>query len=282
MATAASAQRGQPMNTEALPSDLAAWITLARPLLAALPRFVAAFLVLPLLTRAVVPAQIRLAFLLVLVLVAYPGLAARFTSISNDWALWQWLGFLVKEVFIGALIGYAMGMSLWALTAVGDLIDTQAGFNNAQIFDPFGGHPRGPVSVLLTQLGVLLFVGFGGLQVFMQLLYESLLLWPPTSFWPDIGAAFRDFAVATAGSMLEIAVRLAAPVIAALLVVELGIGLINRAAPQLNAFYFSMPIKAVTSLLVLALLMAHLVDVMRQRFTDSERLLPALDRVWRR
>lgn len=259
-------------------SSLSSLHTLAYPALGVLPRFMAAFMVLPLLTKAIVPQQIRIGLMIVLALVAVPGMAVPFAKI--DWTMWQWSGFMVKEVFIGALIGYAMGMVLWILAAMGDLMDTQAGYTNAQIFDPYGGHPRGPISVLMSQLGGLLFVGFGGLEVFIQLLYESLLLWPPESFMPDLGNAFRDFAIATSGSLLEVAARLAAPVIGALLMVELGIGLINRAAPQFNAFYFSMPIKAVTSLLVLALLMAHLVDVVRQNINDSKRMLPALDRVW--
>ena len=259
-------------------SSLSSLTTLAYPALWVLPRFMAAFMVLPLLTKAVVPRQVRIGLMIVLALVAVPGMAVPFAKI--DWTMWQWSGFMVKEVFIGALIGYAMGMVLWILAAMGDLMDVQAGYTNAQIFDPYGGHPSGPLSVLMSQLGGLLFVGFGGLEVFMQLLYESLLLWPPESFMPDLGNSFRDFAIVTSGSLLEVAARLAAPVIGALLIVELGIALINRAAPQFNAFYFSMPIKAVTSLLVLALLMAHLVDVVRQNINDSKRMLPALDRVW--
>ncbi|MBA3624372.1 MAG: flagellar biosynthetic protein FliR [Methylibium sp.] len=130
-------------------------------------------MVLPLLTRTIVPRQIRIAFMLILVLVAFPGLAVSFPKV--DWNMWQWIAFVLKEMFIGGLIGYSMGMVLWALTAIGELMDVQAGYTNAQIFDPYGNHSAGPLSVLMSQLGVLLFVGFGGLQVFMQLLYESLL-----------------------------------------------------------------------------------------------------------
>ncbi len=257
---------------------MSALLTLFYPLLAGVPRFATAFMVLPLLTRTIVPRQIRIAFMLILVLVAFPGLAVSFPKV--DWNMWQWIAFVLKEMFIGGLIGYSMGMVLWALTAIGELMDVQGGYTNARIFDPYGNHSAGPLSVLMSQLGVLLFVGFGGLQVFMQLLYESLLLWPPASFSPDLSGAVRDFAIATSGTLLEVAVRLAAPVLGVLLLIELGIGLINRAAPQLNAFYFSMSIKAVAGLLVLALLMTHLVDVVRQQFRDSEGLLRDLDRVW--
>jgi type III secretion protein T len=178
-------------------------------------------------------------------------------------------------------VGYAVGIILWAIAAIGDLIDLQSGFQNAQIFNPFAGQPGGPFGALLTQIGVLLFIGYGGLHVFLQLLFESLLLWPPASFTPDLSNAVRDFSIATSGTFLEIATRLAAPVIGVLLIVELGIGLINRAAQELNTFYFSMPIKALTAILMLALMLSHLVDVVRAAIGESSGLIQKLDSVWR-
>jgi type III secretion protein T len=254
-------------------------IELSYPLLAGLPRFGAAFLILPLLAKTTAPRQIRIGFLIVMVAVAYPNLAFSFSNI--DWNMGDWMLFILKEMLIGGLIGYSMGLILWILTAVGELIDLQAGMTNSQIFNPFGQKESGPFSVLLTQIGVLLFVGFGGMHVFLQLLYESLVLWPPSSFLPDVSNAFKDFSLVTSGSLLETAVRLASPVIAVLLIVEMGIGLVNRAATQINAFYFSMPIKAVTALLMLALLLTHMVDVVRQSFEQSSSLLPVLDKALR-
>lgn len=257
-------------------NDLSAHIA---PLLAALPRFIAAFAVLPLLRPAVVPLHVRNGLMLVLAILAYPGMEAPFARI--DWSLWQWAGFALKEVFIGATIGYTMAIALWALGAVGELMDVQAGFANAQIFDPFGGHAGGPFSLLMSQLGVLFFIGFGGLHVMLQLLYESLLLWPPASFTPELSKAFGDLAIGASGSVLEWAARLASPVIGALLLVDFGLGLINRAAPQFNAFYFSMPVKALVSLLVVALMLAHLVDVVRPMMVDdAHQWMPNLDRAW--
>lgn len=267
------------MNASAPLTELAGLVTLVHPLLAGLPRMGMALLVIPLLPAGLIPRRLRGGLIIALALPVYPLLASTMPAV--DWSAGQWMAYVLKESCIGALIGYSMGLLLWALTCAGELIDVQAGFNNAQIFDPFAGHPAGPVSVLMTQLGVLLFVALGGLHVFLQLLYESLQLWPPSSAYPDLGlAGLRDLAASGSGSLLELATRLAAPVIAVLLIVELGIGLINRAAPQLNAFYFAMPIKAVAALLMLALCLAHLVDVFRSQIEASQGLLEPLDRVW--
>jgi type III secretion protein T len=264
---------------EGVSAHLTDMVRLLHPALATLPRFGAAFLVLPLLTKSTVSRQIRIGFSLVLAAVAYPQVTATFSV--SDWGPAQWTLYTLKEIFIGGLVGYAMGVMLWAIAAIGDLMDLQSGFQNAQIFNPFGGQPAGPFSALCTQLGVLLFIGYGGLHVFLQLLYESLLLWPPASFTPNVSSAMRDFGIAASSSMLETATKLAAPVIGALLIVELGIGLINRAARQLDTFYFSMPIKAVTALLILALMLSHLVDVVRTEIGQSSNLLQKIDRAWR-
>ncbi len=266
------------MNGMLYTGDSSSWQTLMFPVVATFPRFLAAFLVMPFFTEAAVPRQIRVGLLLVLVLVAYPGAPVSF--IADDWNAGLWIAFLGKEILIGALIGYAMAVVLWALLSVGELIDQQVGFDNAGIFNPFGGSSNGPMTLLLSQIGVLLFMSFGGLQVLLQLLYESLVLWPPGSFTPDLGAPLRDIGVSASKSVLEIATRLVAPVIGALLIVELGIGLVSRLAPQVDAFFFSMPIKAVVGLLVMALLLAHLTDVVQQHFRGSTDLLQEITKTW--
>lgn len=259
---------------------LASVVVLAQPLLASLPRVGMALLVLPLLPRSVVPRRLRSGIVIALALPVYPLVSGAMPEV--DWSFVTWTLFAAKELLIGALIGYAMGLLLWAMACVGELVDVQAGFNNAQIFDPFGGHPAGPMTVLLMQLGLMLFVAVGGLHVFLQLLYESLLLWPPASFYPDLaGSGLRDHAIEASAGLLELATRLAAPVIAVLLIVELGIGLVNRAAPQINTFYFAMPVKALAALLMLALVLAFLVDVFQQRLATSQQLLEPIDKAWR-
>ncbi len=261
--------------------DVALLFGQAHPVLMGLPRVGAALLVLPLMPTAVAPRLLRSALAMVFVLAAYPLLAQDTAALG--WNAAQWLGFILKEGFIGGMIGYATGLLLWALGAVGAWIDTQAGYNNAQIFDPFGGHTQGPLSILLMQFGVFLFMCFGGLQVFLQLLYESLALWPVSAFTPSLGAAFRDLAIQSSTTLLSLATRLGAPVIGMLLVVELGVGLLNKLAPQLNTYFFAMPLKGLAATLVLVLLMSHLMDVVIPQFgLSAAGLLQSLDAAWRR
>jgi type III secretion protein T len=269
------------MIAETQPLGMDDLVKLSLPIIVGSARIGAAFLVMPLLSTKVIPKRIRAGITFALVLAAYPMFAPIAASMEF-WSKGQWVGFALKEAFIGAVVGYSMGVIIWALTALGELIDTQVGYNNTKIFDPFTNHEQGPIAVFMSQLGGLLFLGLGGLHVFLQILYESFNLWPPGSFYPELSVALSNFAVATAGSLLELAVRIAAPIVGVLLVVELGIGLINRMAPQLNTFYFAMPVKGVTALLMLALLLTHIVDVVVISIGSPELRLQTLDSVWRK
>jgi type III secretion protein T len=258
--------------------DITAWLNPLQSIMAGLPRFLAAFIVMPLLTAAIIPRFVRAGFIVVLVIVAHPSVPIN--GFSADYHIWSWFAFILKELFIGSMIGYGTGIIAWAFMTMGELLDDQTGFNNAQIFDPFGGYSQGPIAVLLGQIGGMLFLGFGGLHVFIQLLYESILLWPPGSLTPNVGAVLTNFSIDISASILETAARLAAPVIGALLIVELGIGLINRVASQLNTFYFSLSIKAIVGLLMLVLFLSHLADIVRQHVTGLSQLLPGLNQIW--
>jgi type III secretion protein T len=153
-----------------------------------------------------------------------------------------------------------VGTLVWAFDCAGAAIDFQVGFANAQTFDPFGGHSAGPLGQLLMRLGVVLFVAAGGLQVLASLLFESFHLWPVASFYPS-AAPFSDLAGSTAQSFAELVVRLAAPVMLVLALIDVGFGLVNRAVPQLNVFFFTMPIKGVLAALTIALYVSYLSDL---------------------
>jgi type III secretion protein T len=240
-------------------SRLHALITLGWPLFLALPRILTATSVAPLFPTALFPALLRNTISIALALAIYPHLSAHMPPAATPATVWLLL--LGKEILIGMLIGLATGTLLWAMESAGSLIDLQVGTSNALVFDPFGGHQAGPFTVLLGRLAVSLFVACGGLYVFVTLLFESFRLWPIGSFHPDLFTRLADNATTAFGSLAELAVRLAAPLILLLALVDLGFGLVNRAVPQLNVFFFTMPIKGALAALMLALYVAYLFDI---------------------
>jgi type III secretion protein T len=248
------------------------------PVLVSMPRVLTAVSVAPLFPAALFPMLLRNTVAISLSLALYPHIAANLPPAA--FTAFDWMMLVAKEMFIGMLIGVAAGALVWALESAGSVVDLQVGTSNAAIFDPFGGHETGPFAALMGRLAITLFVACGGLYVFVSLLFESYRLWPVASFYPEVSARLVDFGTASLGSLAELAVRVAAPVVLLLAIVDLGFGLVNRVVPQLNVFFFTMPIKGALAALMIGLYVSYLADIAVDQVehlgTLIERLVPVL------
>lgn len=213
-----------------------------------LPRLMALFMVTPFFSGSMITGVTRNGVVLVLAIFVSP-VAGDMPSMSI--AMWTLVA--AKESLIGLMLGLGFGIFVWAIQSVGDLIDFQTGSGNAAFFDPVGGHQNGPTGEFLGWTVITLFVSAGGLLAMIGVVVDSYRIWPVGSFFPHVGAVLEEFAVRQGDTLFLWTVKLAAPVIFVLLLVELGMGLIGRAAPQLNVFVFSQPLKSLLANLMLLL-----------------------------
>ena len=230
-------------------SDLAALESLFASTMLTLPRLVAMFIVVPFFSGRMLTGIVRNGLLLMLAIFMSPLAGEMPVMPVGTWVL-----IAGKEALIGLLLGLGFGIFIWAIQSVGDLIDFQTGSSNASFFDPAAGHENGPTGEFLGWLVITLFVAGGGLLSMLSVLVDSYRLWPVMSFFPDLGVVLEQFAVRQGDTLFLWIVKLASAVILVLLLVELGMGLVSRAAPQLNVFVFAQPLKSLLATLMLALL----------------------------
>jgi type III secretion protein T len=242
------------------PADLGALQAEVVPIVLALPRLLAAFLVLPYFAGTAISGAVRNGLVLALAAFVAPAVPVATLPGAGPWLL-----IVGKETLIGLLLGLGFGVFVWALQCVGELIDFQSGTGNAAFFDPLAGHEIGPTGDLLFRLVVTLFVSAGGLLGLVGALFDSYRLWPVASYFPDVGAVLQAFAIREGDAILAWITKLAAPVIFVLVLVDLGVGLVGRAAPQLNVFTVAQPLKGLLAILVLALVL-HIVYAGLQDF----------------
>lgn len=242
------------------------------PILLALPRVSAAILIVPLFPTNLFPTLLRGALAVSLSLSLYPHMAASMPTALTPVA---WIALVGKETLIGSLLGFGVGSLVWAFEWAGGIIDLQVGFANAQIFDPFGGQDASPMGQLMMRIGVILFVAGGGLQVIASLLFESFHLWPVTSFYPST-ARLAELADSSVQSLADLVVRLVAPVLLLLALVDLGFGLVGRVVPQLNVFFFTMPLKGALAALMIALYLSYLADIVGAQLSGLQLWLQRL------
>ena len=241
-----------------------------------LPRIVAAFLVLPLLTGETMPSLVRNSFFVSLAIIIYPvaGAAAQAADHTAAQVLWPLL--IVKELFIGALFGFLFSSVFWAVSAAGNLIDTKVGSNFAATLDPLQGHETSLTGQLLTQLTNWLFMTSGAFTLFLGLLMKSYALWPIAQMLPRAAPLGESIVIDDFASLLTLALLLSAPALVVLSLLDLTLGLVNRYAQQLNVFSLTMPLKAWVATWIVLLSLGTFVEVITRHLFANRALLNTL------
>ncbi|MGJ7903206.1 type III secretion system export apparatus subunit SctT [Lysobacter sp. 1R34A] len=243
-----------------------------------LPRVIGAFMMLPLLTSENMPPLVRNSFMVSLAIIAIP-VAVNGVPLHSLGTL-DWAPIILKELFIGISIGFCFGMVFWAISAAGNIIDTQVGMTLAQVFDPIQGHQASLHGSFLSQFAAWLFMASGAFLVFLDLLLSSYAMWPVTSYFPTLHAVGMELFVGQFSYLMTALLVLAAPAMVVLLLIDLTFGLVNRFAPQLNVFTITMPIKAWLATWIILLMLGVYVEIVLDRLNDNRGLLDALNRVF--
>ncbi len=170
---------------------------------------------------------------------------------------------VAKEAVLGALFGVVSSFAFEAAAGIGFIIDNQRGLSMAQTTDPLTGEETSPLGSMLMQTLVMVFVATGGLQLFFHAVVTTYAFWSPFAYWPDWSSvAVRELLLGQFSWYLVTMTTLAAPILLVIFLVDLGMGLMNRFAPQLNVFFMSMPIKSAFAILVLLVYWAGLFEVL--------------------
>ncbi len=155
------------------------------------------------------------------------------------------------QVLVGLALGFVTHLLLAAVAAAGSLIDVFGGFSLAQGFDPLSMNTNTVFGKFHQMLAVvLLFVSGGHLIVIGGLLRTFHFL--PLGTTPDWSGA-PDVLVTAFSMFFVSAVQIALPMVAVLFMADLGLALLTKVAPQLNAINVMFPAKIGLTLLLLGL-----------------------------
>ena len=230
-------------------AQLNLWIaTFAYPL----ARILAVVMTAPVFSNVALTTQIRLILGLAVSFALAPALPAM-PAIPVD--SWQGLLVLVQQILIGVVIGFTLSIVFAVVDLAGQLIGLQMGLGFASFYDPQSAAQTPVLSEFLGLLATLIFLALNGHLLTLAALAESFRLLP-------VGggpfAAKGLVAVLTwSATLFSTGVLLALPLIAALLVANIALGVLARIAPQLNIFAVGFPVTIVAGFMVLTLSMPY-------------------------
>jgi flagellar biosynthesis protein FliR len=157
---------------------------------------------------------------------------------------------VLLQVGVGLALGFVVQLLFAAVQAAGELVDLFAGFTIAATYDPFTGANQAVFGRLYQLLATTLLFVSGGHLLLLEGLLDSFAAVP--SGMPDLGATSAEL-LDVLGLFFLSALEIAAPLLGVLFLTEAALGLLSKAAPQMNVFTLGFPIKILMTLLLAGL-----------------------------
>lgn len=192
----------------------------------------------------------------------------------------HYLGYAIKEIFIGIIFGMLSSIPFYIVTSAGVIIDFQRGSSAMQATDPILQAQVSPLGILFNYLLIVIFFQIGGPFFFLDTLMQSFTYIPVDGFFtsnfftPNIPLWKIIMSLLTKFTLLSI--QFAAPALVAILMADLFLGIANRLAPQVQIAFLGMAIK---SLLGLILLWAGWFFILQQMSTQTENFFKDIMRI---
>lgn len=243
-------------------------------------RITAFFVVAPVYSSQGVPAsfKIGLSFMVSVLVFLTFGLTQ---TVPQDIS---YIMLIVQEVLVGLLLGFTAYLMMAVVQTAGALIDIQIGFSMANVIDPFTGASSPLIGNFKYMLALLVFLSMNGHHYLLDAIMYSYEWMPVTGdIYSKIGdGSVADFLIRTFAISFALALQMAAPLVAALFLTDVGLGFLARTAPQFNVFVIGIILKILVGLLLLFLLMPGLTalfdHLFNKMFTALQDLLGVIGR----
>jgi flagellar biosynthetic protein FliR len=239
-------------------AQLNAWLT---AFLWPFARILALAAAAPFFGHAAIPARVKVGLAAFVTLIVAPTLGAMpQASVFSAAGVW----ILVNQFLIGVALGFTMQMVFAAVTAAGDAMGLGMGIGFATFFDPQAGGNSAALSTWLNAIAMLAFLALDGhLQVIAALIATFRTL--PVD--ANVLAAPGWRLLAEWGStVLSAGLLLSLPVVIALLIANLALGILNRAAPQIGIFQVGFAMTMLVGLLLIQMMVPNLVPYFARLF----------------
>lgn len=206
-------------------------------------RLLALISVAPVLGHASIPARVKIGLAAFAALAIAPSLPA---APANAFENWNAVTLLVAQIGIGFALAFSLRIIFAAIEMAGDLIGLQMGLSFATFINPQNSDQTPLLGSFLGIVAMLLFLSIDGHLRMLMAVAESFRLFPVGADAAS-HAPLRDIA-RLGGELFRLALHLALPVLTALLVCNLALGILTRAAPQINLLSVGFPITLLVGL----------------------------------
>ncbi|MCI3919010.1 flagellar type III secretion system protein FliR [Paenibacillus sp. TRM 82003] len=215
-------------------------------------------------TRNNVPPQIRIGLAVFVSLLIFYASGTE-TAVAIDA---QYYYYVIREVLIGLIIGFIAYLFFTVVQIAGSFIDMQMGFGIANVIDPMTGAQSPVFGSFKYMIAMLLFLSLNGHHYLLLGIMDSYELIPlDNSFFKALAHGTpTEFLTRSLSTAFTLAFQMAAPIVAAMFLVDLALGILAKTAPQFNVFVVGIPLKILVGLIITVLLIPGFVALFQTLF----------------
>lgn len=182
------------------------------------------------------------------------------------------------EIMIGVAIGISVKLIFAGIQIAGQINGIQMGLGLSNVMDPTMEGQVSTIGQFYNLFALLVFLSISAHHWYLKALVESFVLVPPCNF--QFSDSLMRLLISLAGKMFIISIKVAAPVMCALLITSMAFGIMARTVPQMNIMFVAMPIKICIGLFFMGIILPLLFSFLRHVFaglgTDIFLLLKAM------
>lgn len=246
-------------------AQLDAWIN---AFLFPLARILPLMAVAPIFGNAAQPRRVRLAIGLIITLALAPTLPPMPSVPAGSW---PGFAILAQQIVIGLLLGLSLRIAFAAVDLAGELTGMQMSLSFAMFYDPQNAGQTPVIAEFLGLIAMLIFLALNGHLLTLAALAESFRLLPVSA------APFQAGSITTllawSSVMFSTGLLLALPLITALLIANLAMGVLARVAPQLNIFAVGFPVTLTAGFAVLMFSIPYFGTALERLYDQAFRTL---------
>lgn len=223
-----------------------------------------------------VPAMVKLLLAASLSVIVYPLIAATKPVIPTD--LLPYTAVVIKEILAGLVIGFVIYTLTAIIQGAGQLIDFQMGFTMGASIDPVYGVQSPMMGNFQMVLATMLLLSTNAHHYLIAALVKSYAYIPIN---PTNAPSNYLYYTQLIANVFSLAIQMAVPVLGAIFVSDVGVGLLTRTVPQLNIFSVVFPVKIIFGFILLFLAVPFFGEAVAHLFNTNLSWLLQLYQGWK-
>ena len=227
----------------------------------------------PLFSVYSVPQHLKVLFAVVVSMVLFPVINKH--GLTNEMLGPDIIWLAAKEILTGLCLGFMTRLFFFAISIGGNLIATASGMANGQMFNPTIGAQSTTVEQFYVTIATLLFLALNGHHFFLTGLAQSFDAIPLSISGTEFALMIGKFSESgwILERVVEAGIKISAPVVTAIFLMNIMMGVIGRAVPQINVLITSMSVNFLAALFVMIIGIPALIFELDHQVVDFAEML---------